>query len=64
MKYIFTYKIIFLFSLIRFKIIYIFLNLQVECNPEISRRLKDMETALLSIQDTKQKTEDDLSEIK
>ncbi|XP_059178340.1 uncharacterized protein LOC131957623 [Physella acuta] len=31
---------------------------------ETTRRLKDIETALSSLQDTKQKTEDDISEIK
>ncbi|XP_059164658.1 putative leucine-rich repeat-containing protein DDB_G0290503 [Physella acuta] len=35
-----------------------------EYNPETSRRLKDFETVLSSLQDTKQKTEDDISEIK
>ncbi|XP_059178332.1 uncharacterized protein LOC131957615 [Physella acuta] len=35
-----------------------------EYNSEISRRLKDIETALSSLQDTKQKTEDDIDEIK
>ncbi|XP_059164680.1 nuclease SbcCD subunit C-like [Physella acuta] len=38
--------------------------ISVEYNPETSRRLKDIETALSSLQDTKQKTEDDISEIK
>ncbi|XP_059164678.1 uncharacterized protein LOC131947473 isoform X1 [Physella acuta] len=36
----------------------------VKCNPETSRTLKDIEATLLSLQDSKQKTEDDLSEIK
>ncbi|XP_059164661.1 uncharacterized protein LOC131947459 [Physella acuta] len=35
-----------------------------EYNSEISRRLKDIETTLSSLQGTKQKTEDDISEIK
>ncbi|XP_059164666.1 uncharacterized protein LOC131947465 [Physella acuta] len=39
-------------------------SISVECSPETSRRLKDIETALSSLQDTKQKTEDDISEIK
>ncbi|XP_059178333.1 putative leucine-rich repeat-containing protein DDB_G0290503 [Physella acuta] len=36
----------------------------VECNPETIKRLKDIEKVLSSLQDTKQKTEDDISEIK
>ncbi|XP_059178338.1 uncharacterized protein LOC131957622 [Physella acuta] len=36
----------------------------VEYYPETSRRLNDFETTLSSLQDTKQKTEDDMSEIK
>ncbi|XP_059178335.1 uncharacterized protein LOC131957618 [Physella acuta] len=38
--------------------------ISVEYNPETSRRLKDIETVLSSLQNATQKTEDDISEIK
>ncbi|XP_059178328.1 filamin A-interacting protein 1-like isoform X1 [Physella acuta] len=39
-------------------------SISVECNSESSRRLKEIETVLSTLQDTKQKTEDDISELK